>query len=113
MAMTRDNLISWIMRHYKADQQPNAEAIGEEQLLASFAAIHTTGTTALQAIYDLASYPQYIPKLRAGIAEVSAKEPDGKLGKIGMPKLRKLDSFIKESQRMHPLAMGNSPCLKG
>jgi cytochrome P450 len=80
--------------------------------LAGFAAIHTTGTTALHTIYDLASYPQYIPELRAEIAEVSAEEPDGKLKKIGMPKLRKLDSFIKESQRMHPLGMGNSPCLK-
>jgi gliotoxin biosynthesis cytochrome P450 monooxygenase len=107
------NLISWILRHYKADQQPNAELIGEEQLLAGFAAIHTTSITVSQAIFDLASYPQYIPELRAEINEVSAKEPDGKLRKTSMPKLRKLDSFIKESQRMHPLGIGNSPRLKG
>lgn len=103
------NLISWILRHYKSHQQPNAEVIGEEQLLTGFAAIHTTSATASHAIYDLASYPQYIPELRAEIAEVSAGEPDGKLRKTSMPKLRKLDSFIKESQRMHPLGMGNTP----
>ena len=106
------NLISWILRHYEAGQQPNAEVIGEEQLLTGFAAIHTTSMTASQAIFDLASYPQYIPELRAEINEVSAKEPDGKLKKTSMPKLRKLDSFIKESQRMHPLGMGNSSYLK-
>jgi cytochrome P450 len=107
------NLISWTLRHYKANEQPNAEDIGEEQLLTSFAAIHTTSMTTSQAIYDLASHPQYIPELRAEIIEVSAEEPDGKLRKTSMPKLRKLDSFIKESQRMHPLGMGNSPYLKG
>jgi cytochrome P450 len=101
------NLISWILRHYKANQQPNAEAIGVEQLLTGFAAIHTTSTTASHAIYDLAAYPQYIPELRAEINKVSAEEPDGKLKKTNMPKLRKLDSFIKESQRMHPMGMGN------
>jgi gliotoxin biosynthesis cytochrome P450 monooxygenase len=104
------NLISWILRHHKADQQPNAEAVGEEQLLTSFAAIHTTSMTVSQAIYDLATYPQYIPELRAEINEVSAEEPDGKLKKTNISKLRKLDSFIKESQRMHPLGMGSSPC---
>lgn len=106
------NLISWSLRHYKADQQPNAEAIAEEQLLASFGAIHTTSITLAQTIFDLAIYPQYIPELRAEINEVSAEEPDGKLRKTSMSKLRKLDSFIKESQRMHPVAIGNSACLK-
>jgi len=101
------NLISWILRHYEDSQTPNAEKIGEEQLLTGFAAIHTTSSTASQAIYDLASYPQYIPELRAEITDVSACEPDGKLRKNSMPKLRKLDSFLKESQRMHPLGMGN------
>lgn len=61
------NLVSWILRHYRADQHPNAEVVGEEQLLASFAAIRTTSMTASQAIFDLAAYPQYIPELRAEI----------------------------------------------
>lgn len=92
------NLILWILRHYKADQQPNPEAIGEEQLLAGFAAIHTTSMTASHAIYDLVSYPQYIPELRAEIKEVSAEEPGRKLRKPSMPKLRKLTASSRKAK---------------
>jgi len=99
------NLVSWILGHYKTNEKPSAELIAEEQLLVSFAAIQTTSLTAAQALFDLASYPEYITELRAEINQVASEEPDGKLTKNSMPKLRKLDSFIKESQRMHPLGM--------
>lgn len=105
------NLVSWILGHYKANQKPSAEVIGEEQLLAAVAAIHTTTFTTMQVISDLASYPEYIAELREEINEVTSEEPDGKLRKTSMPRLRKLDSFIKESQRMHPLAMGKLPFI--
>jgi gliotoxin biosynthesis cytochrome P450 monooxygenase len=112
------NLVSWILGHYNTNEKLSAELIGEEQLLVSFAAIHTTSLTATQAVFDLASYPEYIPELRAELNQVASEEPDGKFRKSSMPKLRKLDSFIKESQRMHPLGMGTSfsflylPCLQ-
>lgn len=102
------NLASWILGHYKTNEKPSAELIAEEQLLVSFAAIQTTSLTAAQALFDLASYPEYITELRAEINQVASEEPDGKLTKNSMPKLRKLDSFIKESQRMHPLGMGKA-----
>jgi hypothetical protein len=77
----QDNLISWILRHYMADQQPNAEAIGEEQLLASFAAIHTTGTTALQAIYDLSHIRSISPSYEPGSPKCQRRSRMGSLGR--------------------------------
>lgn len=64
--------------------------------------------TLTNVLYDLAAHPEYVPALREEIKRISAEEPGGKLRKKTMPKLRKLDSFIKESQRIHPLGSGKS-----
>lgn len=62
--------------------------------------------TLTNVLYDLAAHPEYIEVLREEISRVSAEEPNGQLRKKTMPKLRKLDSFIKESQRINPLGAG-------
>jgi len=61
------------------------------------------------AIYDLATYPEYVQPLRDEIQQVideDGQDVDGdgivRLKKSSMPKLWKLDSFIKESQRFTP-----------
>lgn len=62
----------------------------------------TTHATIVQALYDLALYPEYIPILRE---ELAAAEVDaaGMLTKAGVMSLMKMDSFVKESQRLsHP-----------
>lgn len=73
------------------------------------AAIHTTSMAATAAIYDLAAYPENIQPLRDEIEQVIAEDGqdvdgDGflRLKKSSMPKLWKLDSFLKESQRFTP-----------
>jgi cytochrome P450 len=61
------------------------------------------------AIFDLASRPEYIQPLRDEIQRVideDGQDVDGegflKLKKTSLTKLRKLDSFMKESQRLSP-----------
>lgn len=68
-------------------------------------------TTAV--IYDLAAYPGYIPALREEIQTVMDEDGsyiDGeghkKLKKSSIPRLWKLDSFLKESQRLTPPGLG-------
>jgi cytochrome P450 len=101
------NLAQWILNHYKNPGSATAEKLGEEQLSISFAAIHTTTMGGSNALFDLAAHPQYIKPLREEIESVIAEEgyADGRLLKTSMPKLRKLDSFIRESQRINPPAM--------
>ena len=79
----------------------------------SMAAIHTTSMATTAAIYDLAAYPEYIAPLREEIQKVLDEDghdidDDGflRLKKSSMPKLWKLDSFLKESQRLTPPALG-------
>lgn len=82
----------------------------------SFAAIHTTSMALSQIIFDLAARPEYIKVLREEIREIIAEDGqevdiDGhvKLKKTSFTKLKKLDSFVKESQRLSPPSIGKSP----
>jgi cytochrome P450 len=62
------------------------------------AAIHTTSALCTNVIFDLAFRPEYIELLREEATEV-LKESNGHWTSESMKKLKKLDSFIKESQR--------------
>jgi len=66
-------------------------------LALNFAAIHTTSMAFTQVLFDLAAYPYHVPALREEIEAVIKEEG---LTKISLHKMRKLDSFIKESQRL-------------
>ncbi|KAJ4308419.1 hypothetical protein N0V84_012116 [Fusarium piperis] len=76
----------------------------QNQLLLAVASIHTTSSSIIHCIYDLAARPQYVPELREEIKSV-LEECNGTFTKEGLAKLHKLDSFMKESQRF------NSPDL--
>lgn len=69
-----------------------------------------------QVVFDLAARPEYIKGLREEIKEVlegDGYDIDGdgftKLKKSSYTKLRKLDSFLKESQRLSPPGISSSP----
>ncbi|KAH8585879.1 cytochrome P450 [Bisporella sp. PMI_857] len=98
------NLVHWMIGHFKDPENADAFELGQQQMTAAFAAIHTTGMAASHAIFDLATYPDIVPSLRAEIEAVIAEEqlPDKKLRKTSIAKLKKLDSFMKESMRMSP-----------
>ncbi|KAL8733904.1 MAG: hypothetical protein Q9181_003412 [Wetmoreana brouardii] len=83
-----------------ADARP--ERIVDRQLGMSFAAIHTTTNHLTNVIYDLAArWDEYGPELRAEVEEVLA-ETNGAWKKTTLTKLSKMDSFMKESQRLNP-----------
>lgn len=102
----RGTMVSWLLKYAENRSLRN---IADAQMALSFAAIFTTTGTVCQAIFDLVSRPEYIQPLRDEIQQVI--EEDGyddaagstrKLKKNSIPKLRKLDSFLKESQRFSP-----------
>ncbi|KAK0121886.1 hypothetical protein ONS95_010164 [Cadophora gregata] len=109
-------MISWILNHTPKNQRSDPMVLGNNQMGLSMAAIHTTSMATTAAIYDLATYPEYIQPLRDEIQQVigeDGQDVDGdgmmRLKKSSMPKLWKLDSFLKESQRFTPpqLPSGN------
>jgi hypothetical protein len=59
----------------------------------------------MHALYDLCSRPEYMAPLRE---EVEALASEGWTAS-NVSKMRKLDSFLKESIRLHPLGAGDVP----
>lgn len=75
------------------------------QMTLSLASIHTTAMSMTQVMYNLALYPEYQEPLRKELEEVLAAD-NGILTKAGITKLKKMDSFMRESQRMYPSGVG-------
>lgn len=73
------------------------------QLTFSVAAIHTTSDMMTQAIYDLCGREELVQELRDEIVSVISKEG---WKKTAMYKLQVMDSFLKESQRLKPINIG-------
>ncbi|CAI7645659.1 unnamed protein product [Penicillium crustosum] len=96
------DLMRYVLRHYESE--PPMELLARDQLVTSFVAMHTTTICITQALFDLAARPEYIPSLREELEGVIGKggTQDCHLDKESMVKLRKIDSFVRESQRMNP-----------
>ena len=94
-------LFTWITGRYKGKVTP--ERIARDELMATFSSHDTITATLTQALFDHAARPEYLEPLREELAEVLAQDP--KLQKVSLLKLKKMDSFIKESQRMSPLGL--------
>ncbi|KAK6087007.1 cytochrome P450 [Seiridium cupressi] len=71
------------------------------QLSLTLAAIHTTTETTAQALFDVCQYPEVVEAVRKEIVEVI-----GEYGwaKTSLYKLKLMDSFLKEGQRLRPLS---------
>lgn len=59
-------------------------------------------------LLNLASRPALVEELRAELAEVDAQD-DGPWSKQRVQLLRKMDSVLKESQRLYPVSLGAYP----
>ncbi|KAF7857170.1 hypothetical protein EAF04_009411 [Stromatinia cepivora] len=101
--------ISWLLKWTDEKSRDNRSVLEQNQLTLSFAAIHTTSMATGHVLFDLASHPEFIAPLREEIEQVIAEdgyEVDGNgsqnLKKQSFTKLKKLDSFLKESQRCNP-----------
>ncbi|TGJ83751.1 hypothetical protein E0Z10_g5013 [Xylaria hypoxylon] len=127
-AGSRGAWISWLLK-YLPDHEKTSTKLGLLQMQVSFASLHTTtgATTNVrldieifqtrtqlmfkQALLDLATYPQFVDGLRQEIDSVLAEDGEaidenGQLyiTKATIAKMKNLDSFLKESQRLTPLA---------
>ncbi|KAI0287733.1 cytochrome P450 [Russula brevipes] len=78
------------------------ERLALRLLIINFASVHSTALTFTQTFYRLLSNPQYIEPLRQEVEAVVAEEG---WTKAGMDKMHKLDSFLRETQRVDGLTI--------
>ncbi|SMY20802.1 unnamed protein product [Zymoseptoria tritici ST99CH_1A5] len=99
------SMLEWLTAHYKV--QPTAEQLARDELLVTFASIYNLTNAISSMVFDLAKYPEHIPELRQELAEVLGLS--GIIDKHALSRLRKCDSFIRESQRLSPPSLANIP----
>jgi len=91
-----NDVFSWLI-----DAKPNQSIrdVVLRVLIINFTAIHTSSTSFTQVLFDLATHPEYVEDMRKEAEAVIQEEG---WSKASFSKLRKLDSFIKESLRLSP-----------
>ncbi|KAF2764027.1 cytochrome P450 [Teratosphaeria nubilosa] len=95
-----EDLLQWMMDEAREDEKSEAD-MAHRQLLLGLASIHTTSLRILHTFYDLCAYPECVDPLREEKGAVLRE--DGSIKKTTLHRLRRLDSFLKESQRLHPM----------
>jgi len=91
-----NDLISWLLE-YAEGKERTTEALTLRVLVANMVAVHTSSAALTHALYDLTTYPEYILPLREEAARVIGEEG---WSKTALNKLHKIDSFLRESQRI-------------
>ena len=94
-----DDMLQWMMDAATVDEGRPSK-LAHRQLILTLGAIHTTTMAAAHALFDLVAFPEYIAPLREEM-ELALSSSES-LNKSTFAKLRKLDSFLKESQRFNP-----------
>lgn len=96
-----NDFLMWLMEAAQGEERtvPN---LARRILSTNFAAIHTSSISFTHALYRLADNPQCVPEMREEIEAVVAA--DG-WTKIAMGKMNKLDSFLRECQRMDGIGL--------
>ncbi|KAJ6609424.1 cytochrome P450 [Mycena sp. CBHHK59/15] len=100
-----NDLISWLLDFAEGEER-TTPALASRVLLTNFPALLPASATLTSALYDLASQPDYILPMRDEVERVVAEEG---WTKAAIGKMHKVDSFLRESQRLHgvePLTLG-------
>ena len=98
------DMIRWFQGRYDTDASPRE--LARDQLLATFASIYNLSNALTYLMFDLASYPEFIEPLRQELDEVLGDQEI--IDKDRLQRLKKLDSFVRESQRHSPPSLGIS-----
>ncbi|KAG9310148.1 cytochrome P450 [Chiua virens] len=92
-----NDLLSWLLHDAPEGPERTVKLLTTRVLTVNFAAIHTSSNSFTQALFFLAANPQYIQPLREEVESIVEKEG---WSKASLGKMRKIDSFMKESQRL-------------
>lgn len=94
-----NDLTQWLIHALPDGEKGDVETHVELQLVVAAASIHTTTNLLCECMFDLAAHPEIQEMLRDEARQVLETE-DGWSRKESMTKLKKLDSFMKEVQRL-------------
>jgi ent-kaurene oxidase len=88
--------LNWLVDIAEGSER-NFPRLAHTETVLSLAGIHTMLLRQLSVIYDLTAHPEYLESLRSEVASLAPH-----WDKTSYAALRKLDSFMRESQRLAP-----------
>jgi len=103
-----NDMLMWFMSQSRGVEK-SLESLAQRLLVVNFVAIHTTSLTFTKVLYCLLSNPEYIEPLRLDVETAVAEEG---WTKAGMDKMHKIDSFLRESQRVDDILTVNRLALR-
>ena len=81
-----------------SEAEGDAVSLAHLEVVMSLASIHTSQMNAVHVLYDLVARLEYFESIRAEIKEISKEDGEWvNWEKSSFTKLRKLDSFMRES----------------
>ncbi|KAJ5735838.1 uncharacterized protein N7483_000963, partial [Penicillium malachiteum] len=97
-----DDFLQWMMDMAKDEQDKDPELLAHHMLLLmSLAVVHTSSMAMCHALYDLLLMPEYLYPLREEVNETLSGGWENAT-KSSLDNQRRLDSFLRESQRFGP-----------
>ena len=93
------NVLSWLADTAKGRDR-NPETLAHVEVLLALASVHTTLLRMVNVLYDLTANPGYLKELQFEI-EAESRSKQG-WNEASYSQLQKLDSVLRESQRMSP-----------
>ncbi|ESK95651.1 cytochrome p450 [Moniliophthora roreri MCA 2997] len=91
-----NDLLSWLIDEATNEERRNVQDLVRRVLTVNFASIHSTTMACVNFLYCLAAHPQYVDELREEVESIVEEEG---WTKASLQRMRKLDSFLKESER--------------
>ncbi|KAH9942848.1 cytochrome P450 [Amylocystis lapponica] len=102
-----NDMLMWLIEEGHA-RGNSMEAIVRKIMLLNFAAIHTSLDSITYALYHLVANPEYMQPLRE---EVEDTLRDNGWTKDSLTKMTRLDSFMRESQRVNGTSCVSVTCM--
>ncbi|KAK4107310.1 cytochrome P450 [Canariomyces notabilis] len=97
-----EDCVQWLLdAHSSYGKTLTPDQLVQDLFVIMTASIHTTSGTALCILFDLIDHPEAVDEIREEIVRVQAAHPVWTRQALG--ELRVLDSFMRESSRMHAL----------
>ncbi|PFH61297.1 hypothetical protein XA68_17714 [Ophiocordyceps unilateralis] len=94
-----NDMMQWLVEALPEGEKADIQTQAELQLVIAAASIHTTTGLLCECIYDLAAHPAVQDELRDEARKVLEAD-EGWTRKESMAKLKKMDSFMREVQRL-------------
>ncbi|CAG7563257.1 unnamed protein product [Fusarium equiseti] len=101
-----DDFLQWLIDGKDKFPDKDSQNLAKVQLGLTFVAVHTTILTATNAFYDLAAMLDLQAELRDEVREVLLQS-GGVFTSNVLQGMKKMDSFLKETLRVHPTTMAS------